>query len=141
MNLLRYLRGTINHGLRYTAGSMWLHGYNDVDWVGNVVDRNNTSVCFFTLGFGSIAWMRRKQKSISFTSTEAEYIATSMACCEAVWLRNIFGKLFGHVVDTTIILCDNQSGIRLSEILCSMTDPRTLILGTTLPRTWYLKAP
>ena len=26
-NLLRYLRGTINHGLRYTAGSLRLHGY------------------------------------------------------------------------------------------------------------------
>ena len=26
-NLLRYLRGMINHGLRYTAESMTLHGY------------------------------------------------------------------------------------------------------------------
>jgi hypothetical protein len=42
-NLLRYLRGTINHGLRYTAGSVILRGYTDADWAGSVVDRKSTS--------------------------------------------------------------------------------------------------
>eukprot|EP00253_Pinus_taeda_P003226 PITA_03226 len=37
-NLLRYLRGTITHGLRYTARNVRLHGYTDVDWSGSVVD-------------------------------------------------------------------------------------------------------
>ena len=40
-----------------------------------------------------------------------------MACCEAVWLRKLFSELFGHVLDTTVILCDNQIGIRLYENL------------------------
>ena len=30
-NLLRYLWGTINYGLRYTVGNLKLHGYTDVD--------------------------------------------------------------------------------------------------------------
>ena len=30
-NLLRYLRGTITHGLRYTVGDVRLLGYTDVD--------------------------------------------------------------------------------------------------------------
>ena len=38
-----------------------------------------------------------------------------MASCEAVWLRKLFSELFGHVLDTTVIYCDNQSGIRLYE--------------------------
>ena len=38
-----------------------------------------------------------------------------MASCEAVRLRKLFSELFGHVLDTIVILCDNQSGIRLSE--------------------------
>ena len=46
--LLRYLCGTINHALRYTAGSMILHGHTDDDWVGSVVDRKSTSECYFT---------------------------------------------------------------------------------------------
>ena len=53
-NLLRYLRGTINHGLRYTVESIRLHGYTDVDWAGSVLDRKSTSGCCFTLGSASI---------------------------------------------------------------------------------------
>ena len=34
---------------------------------------------------------------------------------EVVWLRKLFSELFGHVLDTIVTLCDNQSGIRLFE--------------------------
>jgi len=37
-----------------------------------------------------------------------------MACCEVVWLRKLFSELFEHMLDTTSIFCDNQTGIRLS---------------------------
>ena len=85
-NLLRYLWGTINNGLRYTAGSVTLHGYTDVDWAISVVDRKSTSRCYFTLESALISWMSRKQKSVALSTAEAKYIAASMACCEAVWL-------------------------------------------------------
>ena len=52
---------------------------------------------------------------MALSTAEAECIAACMACCEATWLRNFFSELFGHVLDTTIILCDNQRGIRLSK--------------------------
>ena len=61
--------------------------------------------------------MSRKQKSVTLSNAESEYIAASMACCEAVWLQKLFSEMFGHVLDTTVILCDNQSGIRHSENL------------------------
>ena len=54
---------------------------------------------------------------VDLSTVEVEYIATSMACCEAIWLRNIFSELFRHVLDTIVILCHNQSGIQLSENL------------------------
>ena len=49
-NLLRYLQGTINHGMRYTIKSLRLDGYNDFNWAGSVVDCKSTSGCYFTLG-------------------------------------------------------------------------------------------
>lgn len=116
-NLLRYLRGTINYGLRYTAGNLRLHGYFDADSAGNVVDRKSTSGCCFSLGSASISWMSRKQRSIDLSIVEVECIAASMACCEAVWLRKLFSELFEHVLDTTVIYCGNESGIHLSENL------------------------
>jgi len=114
-NLLRYLRGTITYGLRYIARDVRLFGYTDADWAGNVEDRKSTSGCCFSLGSASISWMSRKQKSVALSTAKAEYIAASMASCEAVWLRKLFSELFGFTLDTIVILCDNQSGIRLSE--------------------------
>ena len=55
--------------------------------------------------------MSRKQKSVALSTVKAEYIAASMASCEAVWLRKLFGEMFEHVLDTIVILCDSQSGI------------------------------
>ena len=59
-NLLRYLRGTITYGLRYTDGDVGLLGYTDVDWAGSVMDRKSTFGCCFCLRSASISWMRRK---------------------------------------------------------------------------------
>ena len=76
-----------------------------------MVDQKSTSGCCFTLGFAS----SRKQKSVALSTAEVEYIAACMACCEATWLRKLFSELFEHVLDATVILCDNQRGIRLLE--------------------------
>jgi hypothetical protein len=47
-HVLRYLRGTIGHGLRYTSSiDMRLQGYTDSDWAGSAVDRKSTSECCF----------------------------------------------------------------------------------------------
>jgi hypothetical protein len=62
-----------------------------------------------------ISWASRKQKFVALSTTEAEYIAISDACTEAVWLcKPVFG-LFDQVLDSTVIYCDNQSCVKLSE--------------------------
>jgi hypothetical protein len=38
-----------------------------------------------------------------------------VAVREAVWLRKLLANLFGHEMDSTIIHCDNQSCVKLSE--------------------------
>ena len=43
-NILRYLKGTIEYGLKYaTDQKINLHGYVDLDWVGSATDRKSTS--------------------------------------------------------------------------------------------------
>ena len=50
-HVLRYLRGTVGYGLRYTVDSdMQLVGYTDSDWEGSVEDRKSTFGCCFSLG-------------------------------------------------------------------------------------------
>jgi hypothetical protein len=115
-HVLRYIRGTINYGLRYTASSnIQLHGFTDSDWAGSAEDRKSTSGMCFSLGSAMISWGNRKQKSVALSTTEAEYMAACEACTEAIWLRKLISDLFDQIPESTIIYCDNQSSIRLSE--------------------------
>jgi hypothetical protein len=70
---------------------------------------------YFSLGSAMTSWASRKQKSVALSTTEAEYIAACDACTEAVWLRKLVSRLFDWVLDSTVIYCDNQSYVKLSE--------------------------
>ena len=89
--------------------------YVDFDWAGSAVDRKSTSGYCFSMGLEMIYQSSRKQGSIAQSTTEAEYIAASDACKEAVWIRKLLSDLFGGKLDSTIIHCDNQSCIKLLE--------------------------
>ena len=43
-HILRYLRGTVEYGLKYTKGNeIQLSGFTDADWAGSIVDQKSTS--------------------------------------------------------------------------------------------------
>jgi hypothetical protein len=112
----RYICGTINYGLRYTASSdIQLHGFTDSDWAGSAEDRKSTSGMCFSMGSAMISWSSRKHKSVALSTTEVEYISPCEAWTEAVWLRKLISDLFDQTPESTTIYCDNQSYIRLSE--------------------------
>jgi hypothetical protein len=114
--VLRYLKGTVDYGLRYDVDcEIRLHGYTDSDWVGSVADRKSTSGCCFSLGSGMISWFSRKQSSVALSTAEAEYIAACSASSEAVWLRKLLAGVFDLELEVTCIWCDNQSCVKLSE--------------------------
>jgi hypothetical protein len=113
---MRYLKGTMDYGLSYDGDhDVTLSGYTDADWAGSVADRKNTSGCCFSLGSAIISWQSRKQSSIFLSTTEAEYIAACSASCEAIWLRKLLTGLFDLEMRATVILCDNQSCIKMTE--------------------------
>ena len=51
---------------------------------------------------------------MALSSEEAEYMAASLAACEAIWMRKILVGLFGSHLDPTMTHYDNQSCIKLS---------------------------
>jgi hypothetical protein len=115
-HILRYLRGTIACGLRYTSScGLFLHGYAKADWAGSPVDRKSTSKYCFSLGSAMISWSSRKQGSIAQSTTKAEYIATSDASKEVVWLRKLVSWLFDDKLEAMMVHCDNQNCIKLTE--------------------------
>jgi hypothetical protein len=94
-HVLRYIRGTINYGVRYTSSNnIQLHGFTDFDWAGSAEDRKSTSGMCFSLGSAMISWGNKKQKSVALSTTEAEYMSSYEACTEAIWLRKLISDLF-----------------------------------------------
>jgi len=103
-HVIRYLRGTVEYGLRYLGGDgVRLQGYLDSDWAESAVDRKSTSRCCFSLGSAVITWSNRKQTSATLSLIEAEYITVSMASCEAIWLRKLLTCLCDQELEPTVI--------------------------------------
>jgi len=112
--VLRYLRGTLSLGLRY-SGRVQLQGYTDANWGGDTFKTSTSGFLFFLNG-GAISWGSRRQKATSISSCEAEYYAASCAVSEAIWLRLLCSELGMEIKKgTTLIWEDNQGCIQLSK--------------------------
>ena len=82
---LRYLKGTIDYGLKYDANyKINLHGYVDSYWENNATDRKSTLGCYFNLGSSMISWFIKKHSYVALSTTKGEYGAACSASCEAV---------------------------------------------------------
>ena len=115
-HVLHYLQGTVDYRLDYRQGDgVRLARYTDSDWAGCASDRKNTLGCCFDLGSTVVSLFNRKQKSVALSSSEAEYMEASRASCEAIWLRKMLVGLFRQRLRPTVIYCNNQSCIKLTE--------------------------
>ena len=94
----------MEYGLDYRKGDgVRLAGQTDSDWAGCASDRKSTSGCYFGLGSAVVSWFSRKQQSVALSSAEAEYMAASLASCEAIWLRKMLFGLFGQLLRPSMI--------------------------------------
>ena len=115
-HVLRYLRGITQYGFQYIRTKrVKLQGFTDADWAWSLSDRKSTSAGIFSIGSAVVSWYSRKWRSVALSSAEAEYMDSSQEACEAIWMRKSLVGLFGQQMDPTMIYCDNQSCIKLSE--------------------------
>ncbi|RVW89340.1 hypothetical protein CK203_045424 [Vitis vinifera] len=64
--VLRYLKGTVNHGLFYTPSLLQLHTYYDLNWASNLDDRRSTSDYEFFWQKPSFLELQETKCDISF---------------------------------------------------------------------------
>ncbi|CAL9029449.1 unnamed protein product [Prunus brigantina] len=86
--ILRYLKGTLEHGLWFQQGSTHLSAYSDADWAGCPIDRR---------------------------STEAEYRGIALAAAELVYISKLFKDIGLYLADPPTLWCDNQSAMALAS--------------------------
>lgn len=115
--ILRYVKGTLNYGLRYTKGkgNYILSGFSDSDFAGSTEDRKSTGGMAFYLNENLITWVSQKQKCVALSSCEAEFMAANAAACQGVWLRNLLRQITDIGPGPVIIYVDNKSTIDLSK--------------------------
>jgi hypothetical protein len=112
-NLLRYCKGTVNFKLTFTstgdaAPDFVLSGYSDSDWGGDQLTRCSTLGYLIYLNGNLIHWNSQRQKSVTLSSTESEYIALNTLIKEIIWFQFLLNELYGvHLVSH--VLTDNEA--------------------------------
>ena len=113
--ILRYLRGTKELKIKYNGASdAGLIGYSDSDWGENRDDCHSTSGHVFLMANGAISWASQRQKRVTLSVGEAEYMELASTGWQAAWLKS-FSREIGFPIKDPIPLClDNQAAIFLT---------------------------
>lgn len=111
--LICYLKGTSNFRLKLGGPEVQeeLIGYSDANWAEDRVTRTSNTGYVFLLN-GAVSWSCRQQDCVSLSSMEAEYVALSETCKEAVWLRRLLDDFRWKGKKKVTIYEDNQSVIK-----------------------------
>lgn len=113
--IFRYLNGTIDFGIKYisNAGKI-LESFSDADFASDQKTRRSVSGIVCKYSGAAITWSSQRQRSISLSTTEAEYIAASEAAKDVVWLNRFFNEL--DLLDAVPVLrVDHSSAIKLAK--------------------------
>ena len=123
--VLRYIAGTVDLALEFnfdggvvpdTVGGFIRNcAISDADWASDESDRKSISgYCFYFMN-SLVSWSAVKQKTISLSSTEAEYYSMTHAIKEALWMR-LFLTLHSFPFPRPFpLLSDNQSACALAN--------------------------
>ena len=71
----------------------------------------------FKVGSGVVSWNSKRQQTMTMSTVEAEYMATSHGTKEAIYLRQLMADVRCRQEETTMIMCDNQGCMSLSKNL------------------------
>ncbi|CAD7003740.1 unnamed protein product [Ceratitis capitata] len=113
--ILRYLKGTAELKLHYKKTNRLVECFVDADWGGDASDRKSYSGSAFVAAGAVTSWESKKQSIVALSSTEAEYVALSIAAKEAIYLKRLLRELGFSNTGPMVINNDNQSAQHLAR--------------------------
>ena len=112
--LLRYLKGTLQHGLRYDYGYKSVPGisaYCDSDLAGDPDTRRSTTGYVVMLGDKPVSFFSKQQTVTALSSCEAEYVALCAAGkCIMSWMHLL--REIGFKPSPAILRGDNTAALK-----------------------------
>uniref|UniRef100_A0ACD6AJ28 Uncharacterized protein n=1 Tax=Avena sativa TaxID=4498 RepID=A0ACD6AJ28_AVESA len=112
--IVRYVAGTLDHDLYYPRCPGAAHFVRYNDHAGDIDTSKSTSGILFFLGKCLVSWQSVKQPVVAMSSCEAEYIAASTACTQALWLARLLGDL-GQDTNAVQLMVDSKSALALAK--------------------------
>ena len=122
LRVIKYVIDTIYYGLKYdlrktkvnNLSTKWdMEAYCDSDYAGDKESRKSVTGYGVYLQGCLIAWKSRGQKTVSLSSSEAEYLAIADVCTEIIFIRNILCFLGIEIDYPIVVRCDNVGAIFL----------------------------
>ena len=117
---IKFVLDTSKWGLKYelkeNSSKKWeLKAFCDSDFAGDKEKR--ISVTGFCIFYNDclISWKSRGQKSVSLSSTEAEYVAMSEVSMEVIFIKHVLVFLGIELEFPIVIHCDNVGAIYLAN--------------------------
>nr|GEX08102.1 zinc finger, CCHC-type [Tanacetum cinerariifolium] len=110
LRLLAYYLGTKDYGIIYMHnGGNKIHGYSDTSYGVNTQEGKGTTGIIFYYGESPISWSTQKQATVALSSCESEFIATTAAATQALWLKRLLSKLTHSQEEKVTIQVDNNT--------------------------------
>ena len=120
MRVIKFAIDTKHKVLVYKVLTMkenkWeMKAFCDSDWAGDADDsRSITGFCIFLNGC-LISWKSRGQKTVTLSSSEAEYVAVSEVCTEVLFIKTIMDFLGLEISLPITVFCDNIGAIYIAN--------------------------
>ena len=113
-HIYRYLLGTKKLALTFGEGKQGLEGFTDTDGASQE-HRHAISSYAYILDGGAVSWASKKQELVTFSTTEAEYVAATHTAKEGIWLRRLVEEVFHPLAHPMPLYSDSQSAIALTK--------------------------
>nr|GEV58846.1 hypothetical protein [Tanacetum cinerariifolium] len=119
--ILKYLRNTKDMVLVYEAkpeDELKVSYYDDISFQTDKDDTKSQMEYVFVLNGGAVDWKSAKQSTTAMFSIEAEYIASTEASIEGVWMTKFIDGLGGFMPSNKKdieMLCDNEPALAIAR--------------------------
>lgn len=94
--IILYLKSTKNIRIFYVDCEMSLIVYSDANFAGDLETRNSTTGYLTSRPETPVTWSFHLQQCVSRSTTEPEYITTSEAAQEVIWIPEILRTWYRH---------------------------------------------
>lgn len=116
LKLLGYLLYTKDFKMKLNCNQTNLVAYSDSDFAANRDDRTSMGGEIILLGNSPITWRTFKEKCISLSTMEAEFVAMTEVSKELLWFDRILAECFDKKIvsgykNISNLLSDNQAAI------------------------------